>query len=773
MQILGQKSILDPASPLSLKPDLPPQVATICHKMIAKNNVDRYQTLSDVIADLNRIDFSLAPPVIDTPPVDANPFPDFVVSEPSSASGADVRKIDVSFAPPNRSTPPVEASPFSDFVVSEQSIERKAQPVKRTQPQPANGVRNSSATFKTRFQQLAAWWNGQSLLMKRTSVGGAAFLLLCGVIIITITSKDGTQTKIEVSDKSKVEVTTDRSGSRKTSDGKSLARDRSLTTSATAKNTTGWHGWPADAPKPAIAPFDTIQAKQHQEEWAKYLKVPVEYTNSIGMKFRLIPPGEFMMGSTAAEVEAALKDHGENKWHEFIKFEAPQHQVILRQPIYLSVNEVTQAEYEKVMGTNPSFFSPVGRSKEAVAGMETANYPVDAVSWNDAAEFCAKLSQEEKFKPFYLRAGDTVTPLDGTGYRLPSEAEWEFACRAGTITKYWIGDSDEDLMRAGWFGTNSGGRTHAVSELQANPFGLADIHGNVLEWVQDGWDATYYSQFQNKPAINPISPLSASSQVVLRGGYWHYTAPACRASMRVPCDPAGRWCDYGIRASLTLGAVQAKLAEGKASTPLATTDAPIDVSTPPILPNTVTGNTAREGKELVPPRIDPPPVAATNKNSIGDRKLTDPLLRVGTSLDSFFEKGARNPVVDRRLPKPLVTKVSNGVVYANEVYRRFNVICTHPASTKQAATIDFSAITKNHAGILTITAHSYPSMVPSAEIAVLIDGKPSPDRTIRIFDIKWHTMTIPFDRNDVVIEHRAIGWEFEGMFFNYHIWPKP
>ena len=120
----------------------------------------------------------------------------------------------------------------------------------------------------------------------------------------------------------------------------------------------GWHGWPANAPKPAIAPFDAAQARRHQEEWAKYLNVDVEYTNSIGMKFMLIPPGEFTMGSTPEEVEEALKFTGEDGyWQKCVKSEAPQHKVILTKPIYLGVNEVTQAEYEKVMGVNPSTFA--------------------------------------------------------------------------------------------------------------------------------------------------------------------------------------------------------------------------------------------------------------------------------------------------------------------------------------------------------------------------------------------------------------------------------
>jgi hypothetical protein len=194
--------------------------------------------------------------------------------------------------------------------------------------------------------------------------------------------------------------------------------------------------------------------------------------------------------------------------------------------------------------------------KEAVAGLQTSNHPVEMVSWNDTAEFCAKLSQQENLKPFYFWAGETITPLEGTGYRLPSEAEWEFACCAGTATKYWIGDKDEDLLRVGWLGANAGGRTHAAGELKANPFGLYDIHGNVWEWVQDGWDATYYDQFQDKSATNPNSPFSAGSQRVVRGGYWYYLASGCRSSARNANDPARRGDGVGFRVTLTVDAVK-------------------------------------------------------------------------------------------------------------------------------------------------------------------------------------------------------------------------
>ena len=321
----------------------------------------------------------------------------------------------------------------------------------------------------------------------------------------------------------------------------------------------GWHGWPANAPPPAIAPFEAEQAKQHQQAWATYLNVPVEYTNSIGMKFRLIPSGEFMMGSTPAENEAALKFAvGDKAWQELINSGVPKHKTVLTQPIYLGVNEVTQAEYEKVMGMgkNPSAFAPMGEGKAAVAGTDTTSHPVETVSWNDAAEFCAKLSQQAMLKPFYFRAGETITPLDGTGYRLPTEAEWEFACRGGTTTKYWCGDLAEDLVRVGWFGENCGGRTHAVAEMKANPFGLYDIYGNVNEWVEDLWEPTYYSQFQQKPALNPRGPSSAGTENVLRGGDWCYPASHCRAAFRRAAGPTNRSSNIGFRVTLSVAAVK-------------------------------------------------------------------------------------------------------------------------------------------------------------------------------------------------------------------------
>jgi len=303
---------------------------------------------------------------------------------------------------------------------------------------------------------------------------------------------------------------------------------------------------PLEAPSLAVAPFSPEEARQHQEAWAKHLGIPVEYTNSIGMKFRLIPPGEFLMGSTVEEINALPKS-AIKQWREYFDAQTPQHKVILTQPIYMSVTEVTQSEYETVMGENPSHFSPSGEGQAVVANLETSSHPVEMVSWNDAAEFCAKLSQREGLKPNYFRAQDTVTLLDGSGYRLPSEAEWEFSCRAGTTTQFWIGDQDEDLLRSDWIKANSGDRTHSGGELAANPLGLYDMHGNVWEWVQDAWDATSYKQYAGMSAIDPVVESSVDAKRIGRGGYWSNPAYPCRSANRYAHAASDRSNAIGFR----------------------------------------------------------------------------------------------------------------------------------------------------------------------------------------------------------------------------------
>jgi serine/threonine protein kinase/formylglycine-generating enzyme required for sulfatase activity len=299
-----------------------------------------------------------------------------------------------------------------------------------------------------------------------------------------------------------------------------------------------------DSPPPAIAPFDAAQARAHQEAWAKRYGVPVEYTNSIGMKFRLIPPGEFMMGSPQAEIDVLLKMLPESDSYARACFvsEGPQHKAILTKPFYLAVNEVTQEQYEKVQGRNPSFFSKNGVDKELaerVAKLDTARHPVEGVIWTDAAEFIQKL---------------------GNGYRLPTEAEWEFACRAGSTSRYSHRVPEDGLSGVAWWAENSGNRTHPVGELQASPFGLHDMRGGVWEWVSDAFDLGDFASLGPPPGVDP-QDAAFNDRRVIRGGSWSNPAILCRSASRVGAITTHRVFDVGIRVALSVDTVRSELAE--------------------------------------------------------------------------------------------------------------------------------------------------------------------------------------------------------------------
>ena len=182
-------------------------------------------------------------------------------------------------------------------------------------------------------------------------------------------------------------------------------------------------------------------------------------TNSIGMKLVLIPAGKFMMGSP--------KDEQNRRNNE------EQHEVEITQPFYMGMYTVTQAEYQQVMGKNPSWFSVTGIGKDKVQGMDTSRFPVEMVSWENAVEFCRKLSglSEEK--------------EEGRKYRLPTEAEWEYSCRAGTTTRFYSGDSDESLAGVANFDGSKVGMPTPVGRFNPNAFGLYDMHGNVSQWCAD------------------------------------------------------------------------------------------------------------------------------------------------------------------------------------------------------------------------------------------------------------------------------------------------
>jgi formylglycine-generating enzyme required for sulfatase activity len=264
-------------------------------------------------------------------------------------------------------------------------------------------------------------------------------------------------------------------------------------------------GREAEADPPlAVAPFNSDQAKTLQQAWADYLGTPVQITNSLGVKFNLIPPGEFAMGSPVSEPGRFVDE--------------TQHLVKITQPFYLSVHEVTQQQYEQVMGKNPSKY-------------KGENNPVENVSRNDAIAFCHKLSDEE-----------------GGEYRLPTEAEWEYACRAGITTTFSFGDDATLLGKYAWWKANSENTTHPVGRKLPNAWGLYDMHGNVYEWCQD-WHAPYENL---KVVSDPTGPALGSRRVLRGGGYLSPPLFVRAANRGSGLPPVYRYLYNGFRLARTI-----------------------------------------------------------------------------------------------------------------------------------------------------------------------------------------------------------------------------
>ena len=205
----------------------------------------------------------------------------------------------------------------------------------------------------------------------------------------------------------------------------------------------------------------------------------INLPGNVEMKFRKIPAGKFTMGSPENE-----KGRRSN--------EGPLHMVTITRPFYLGMYEVTQAQWKVVMGNNPSQSRGCGD-----------DCPVGKVSWGDVQEFINKLNQIEGLNK----------------YRLPTEAEWEYACRAGTTTRFNFGDDAAVLDQYAWYGGNSGQRPHPVGQKKPNAWGLYDMHGNVMEWCQD-----WYGDYPSASVTDPIGPSSGASRVI-RGGSWYVKSP--------------------------------------------------------------------------------------------------------------------------------------------------------------------------------------------------------------------------------------------------------
>jgi formylglycine-generating enzyme required for sulfatase activity len=206
--------------------------------------------------------------------------------------------------------------------------------------------------------------------------------------------------------------------------------------------------------------------------------------------FVLIPAGEFRMGSVKGSAD-----------------ERPVHLVRISRPFEMGKYEITQTQWQSLMGSS-DFRGPT--------------LPVESVSWNDAQQFIQKLNAQN----------------DGYTYRLPTEAEWEYACRAGSAGTY-----SGDLAAMAWYVSNAGGTTHAVGQKEPNAWGLHDMHGNVSEWCQDWFSGGYYTQ---SPGVDPAGP-SAGSDRVLRGGSWLLDSASSRSAARYARPPGVRESGVGFR----------------------------------------------------------------------------------------------------------------------------------------------------------------------------------------------------------------------------------
>ncbi len=250
---------------------------------------------------------------------------------------------------------------------------------------------------------------------------------------------------------------------------------------------------------------------------------PAEFTNSLGMKFRLIPAGDFLMGSPESD-EMALAN------------ERPQHRVHISRDFYLGATEVTHAQFERVMSENWSQFRSAGTRPERVVGINTDDFPVEQVLWKDAVDFCKKLTDLPSEKE------------QRRVYRLPTEAEWEYACRAGSSERFCFGHDVSGLADYAWFEANSERRPHPVGQKLPNAWGLHDMHGNVFEWCHD-----VYGPFDPDPATDPTGATSEGPRV-FRGGGWYYPPRFSRSADRCQGWPDVGFAFLGFRVAATVTA---------------------------------------------------------------------------------------------------------------------------------------------------------------------------------------------------------------------------
>jgi formylglycine-generating enzyme required for sulfatase activity len=292
-------------------------------------------------------------------------------------------------------------------------------------------------------------------------------------------------------------------------------------------------GSPSPLPPLAVAPFSPEVAEQHQQAWAKHFGVAVVEKNSIGMQMTLIPPGEFVMGSPDADLDA----HDNEK---------PQHEVRITQPFHLASHQVTVGQFRAFVEATDYKTSQQERRQAAFGLVEVDDkvkwqclrrfnwqnvgfeqierHPVVNVTWDDAVAFCEWLSKKEQ-----------------KTYRLPTEAEWEFACRSGTTTCWYFGDNDAELCKYAWDGNVD--RPQPVGQKLPNGFEIFDMCGNVWEWCSDWYSPDYY---RSSPVDDPEGPSAGVVRVLRGGSFCHFINDMSSAYRNH--EPSSSWSlDVGFR----------------------------------------------------------------------------------------------------------------------------------------------------------------------------------------------------------------------------------
>jgi len=274
----------------------------------------------------------------------------------------------------------------------------------------------------------------------------------------------------------------------------------------------------------AVAKDDATEKTSDDAGGAKHLTL--DLGKGVTMKLALVPAGKFLMGSKLSPAEVARLFNGKEERHAN---EHPQREVTISRPFYMGIHEVTQAQWQAVMGTEPW--------KDKISGRPGARFAASWMNWHEATEFCEKLSK---------KTGKTVA--------LPTEAQWEYACRAGTKTIFCFGDDASKLGDYAWYQDNA--RTtgqpyaHAVGQKKPNAWGLYDMHGNVWEWCRDWHANDFYAKAKN---VDPENTTESKCRAV-RGGSWHNDPLHCRSAARNSwCGPHYRHYNYGFRVAVPSG----------------------------------------------------------------------------------------------------------------------------------------------------------------------------------------------------------------------------